>query len=285
MTTNQNSNGTRLIQPQRPSSKYSSPPAIAPVNLTQPKEDVRDEMAYGSYSSYVQQQHFTPFHTNPYSVYQHTYSPMLRPPFGQPPPLSPLESYTPSTPTQTNTGSTSSTTSYHHTPPPPPSAYSPPSKPGQSLLRDKRQTLPPSFKVPCGKEGSKKHILLTRPEDALDGMRKRLNMTTNITPPSSSSSSSTSSSPHSPAKPLNNNTVPMNFVKGCLIQLVNGELKRVEDMRTEDFVLSAERSPELRLADSTVVKIEGNETVGTTVITLSYNQRRTQVKLTNPLFL
>lgn len=270
----QNPNGTRLVQPQRLTSKYPSPPAVAPVNLTQPKEDVREEMAYSTYPSYVTTQHFSPFHTNPYTTYPHSYPPMIRTTFGQPPPLSPLDTYSPTTPTPN-----SASTSYHTTP----SAYSPPSKPGQSLLRDKRPPpLPPSFKVPSGKEGSKKHIILTRPEDAIDvTTRKRLNMittTTAITPPSSSSSSSTSSSPHSPAKPLNNNTLSIHFAKGRLIQLDNGELKRIEDMRTEDFVLSAERNPELRLADSTVVKIDVNENFGTTIITLSYNQRRAQVR-------
>lgn len=81
----------------------------------------------------------------------------------------------------------------------------------------------------------------------------------------------------SPKRTLNNNTVGGNFAKGSLIQLANGELRRVEDMRTEDFVLSAQQSPELRLADSTVVRIKESNATGTAIITLSYNQRRTQV--------
>lgn len=83
--------------------------------------------------------------------------------------------------------------------------------------------------------------------------------------------------PLSPKRTLNNNTVPGNFAKGSLIQLANGELRRVEDMRTEDFVVSAQQSPELRLADSTVVRIKENSVAGTATITLSYNKRRTQV--------
>lgn len=90
----------------------------------------------------------------------------------------------------------------------------------------------------------------------------------------------TVSPPQSPLKPGNNNLVHSgNFTKGSLIQLVNGELRRVEDMRTEDFVNSAERSPDLRMADSTVVKIDENHAMGTSAITLSYNRRRTQVCL------
>ncbi|KAK4886646.1 hypothetical protein RN001_002917 [Aquatica leii] len=83
----------------------------------------------------------------------------------------------------------------------------------------------------------------------------------------------------SPAKAGNNNIVLVgNFTKGSLIQLVNGELRSAEDMRTKNFINSAERSPELRLADSTVVRTEENPITGTGTVTLSYNQRRTQVK-------
>lgn len=51
----------------------------------------------------------------------------------------------------------------------------------------------------------------------------------------------------------------------------------MEDMKTEDFVMSAEQCPKLRLADSTVVRIEENPITGTATITLSYNQRQSQV--------
>ena len=67
-----------------------------------------------------------------------------------------------------------------------------------------------------------------------------------------------------------------NFTKGSLIQLANGELRRVEDMRTEDFVTSAERSPVLRLDPSTVVRIQ-ECAGGTAKLTLSYGEFRTQV--------
>ncbi|VEN63202.1 unnamed protein product [Callosobruchus maculatus] len=86
------------------------------------------------------------------------------------------------------------------------------------------------------------------------------------------------SPPRSPKRTINNNTVSGNFTKGSLIQLHNGELRRIEDMRTEDFVMSAERSPELRLAESTVVRIEEGQS-GTATITLTYNQRRAQVEV------
>lgn len=92
-------------------------------------------------------------------------------------------------------------------------------------------------------------------------------------------SSATSSPPRSPKRTLNNNNILSDsYSKGSLIQLANGDLRRVEDLRTEDFVSSAEQSPKLRMTDSTVVRIEENPVAGTATITLSYNQRRTQVR-------
>ncbi|KAG5897499.1 hypothetical protein JTB14_031121 [Gonioctena quinquepunctata] len=131
-----------------------------------------------------------------------------------------------------------------------------------------------AFKIPSGKEGSLKHRILTRPDDTRSGPldlqkpqegRKRLQ--------------ATMSPPRSPKKSLNNNTLPSNFAKGSLIQLHNGELRRIEDMRTEDFILSAARSAELRLAESTVLKIEESPQMENATITLTYNNRCAQVDM------
>lgn len=50
----------------------------------------------------------------------------------------------------------------------------------------------------------------------------------------------------------------------------------MEELRTEDFILSAEKSPDLQLADSTVVKIltANNNNV---MITFSYDNNRSKV--------
>lgn len=61
-----------------------------------------------------------------------------------------------------------------------------------------------------------------------------------------------------------------NFGKGSLIELSTGELKRVEDMRTEDFVISSSKNPNLQLIDTTVVKVTP-QSKNMVVITLSYN--------------
>lgn len=302
----------------RTSIKYPSPPSginsvnSGPVNLSQSSQPVKEEMvatpinedisaAAASYSAvyarmYQHQQAvaaspggFTGLHyqasltggipgvagvPGPYgTLYPSPYAPMMRTSYVQPPPpLSPLETYSPP--------SSASATSPGTFVSPPVTFSTPVVKPGQSVLRDKRATATVtssasqgSFKVPSGKEGSLKHRILTRPAGESIGThgvisRKRL-------------PGSALSPPTTPTKPTlntNNNTIPGNFAKGSLIQLATGELRRVEDMRTEDFVHSAEKSPELRLAASTVVKIEEHPGTGTCVITLSYNENRTQVE-------
>uniref|UniRef100_A0A0K8TI46 AXH domain-containing protein n=2 Tax=Lygus hesperus TaxID=30085 RepID=A0A0K8TI46_LYGHE len=69
------------------------------------------------------------------------------------------------------------------------------------------------------------------------------------------------------------------FAKGSLIRLTNGELKRVEDMRTEDFISSAESSSLLRLDPSTVVRIESTNESTSAILTLSYGPDRSQVEV------
>ncbi|KAL3275115.1 hypothetical protein HHI36_019886 [Cryptolaemus montrouzieri] len=275
------SNGTRLAPPPRPVSKY--PPQstiITPVNLTQHKEEtsIEDLQQFNAYARlFPHNAHFP--HFSPYpSLYPHYAAHMMRQPNYPQTPLSPLETYSPTTPSGTNSSTFLSP------------SYSPPSilKSNQTIVKGKRTppqtqlSQPPSpnqgFKVPSGKEGSLKHRILTRPEDVsrstnpipldlqkqMEAPRKRL--------------LATMSPPRSPKKSLNNNCVIAGgFAAGSLIQLANGELRRIEDMRTEDFISSAENNPELRLAESTVVKIEENKSTGNATITLSYNQRRTQV--------
>lgn len=67
-------------------------------------------------------------------------------------------------------------------------------------------------------------------------------------------------------------------MKGSLIELANGEKKRVEDMRKEDFILSAEKSSELELADSTIVRITPSSSNQQNVfVSFSYDNSRSQV--------
>lgn len=67
------------------------------------------------------------------------------------------------------------------------------------------------------------------------------------------------------------------FKKSSLIALENGDLKRIEDMRTEDFTESAEKSSEMKLSDSTVNKImKGPKNV---IVTLNYDISRPSIDI------
>ncbi|XP_050517648.1 protein mono-ADP-ribosyltransferase PARP4 isoform X2 [Diabrotica virgifera virgifera] len=301
-------NGTRLAPPPRPVSKYPSPPATitAPVNLVQSKEEITEDMSpYSTYRMFPPTPQYTHF----------PYPNLCQPPYLQmrtsfaTTPLSPLDTYSPTTPTVTASFLT------------PPNSYSPPTsiKPvstslrpttpsglkSATIVRDLREKKTPplqtqvinaqnlnsqnsSFKVPSGKEGSLKHRILIRPDEvsprggpldlqkSIEGRKRLLATAANTT--------ATMSPPRSPRKPpLNNNTITGSFAKGSLIQLHSGEMRRIEDLRTEDFILSAAKSAEVKLAESTVVKIEDNQQLGNTTITLTYNNRRDQVGIESTL--
>lgn len=58
-----------------------------------------------------------------------------------------------------------------------------------------------------------------------------------------------------------------------MIELANGELKRVEDMRAEDFITSSNKNPSLQLADTTVLKLSAIPD-NKVVITFVYNNNK-----------
>ena len=72
---------------------------------------------------------------------------------------------------------------------------------------------------------------------------------------------------------------PPHFLKGSIIQLANGDLKRVEDLQTEDFVSSAQVSADLKVDSSTVVRIEEHPDLGTATLGFSVGEHRVQVSL------
>ncbi|XP_071370778.1 ataxin-1a [Centroberyx affinis] len=88
-----------------------------------------------------------------------------------------------------------------------------------------------------------------------------------------------------PAPPPPSGTVappslPPYFIKGSIIQLADGELKRVEDLKTEDFIQSAEISSELKIDSSTVERIEGSHTSPNfAVVQFSVGEHRSQVSV------
>ncbi|XP_010178942.1 PREDICTED: ataxin-1 [Mesitornis unicolor] len=74
-------------------------------------------------------------------------------------------------------------------------------------------------------------------------------------------------------------TLPPYFMKGSIIQLANGELKKVEDLKTEDFIQSAEISNDLKIDSSTVERIEDSHSPGIAVIQFAVGEHRAQVSV------
>lgn len=68
------------------------------------------------------------------------------------------------------------------------------------------------------------------------------------------------------------------FYRGAMIRLEDGSFRRVEEMRTEDFVNSASRSNDLALTKCTLLRL--NERGDQLALTLTYDRNRTQVRNT-----
>ncbi|XP_034113713.1 ataxin-1-like [Drosophila albomicans] len=78
------------------------------------------------------------------------------------------------------------------------------------------------------------------------------------------------------------------FHKGSYIELSTGVMRRVEDIRTEDFIQSALRSPHFQLLEATVVKIDRTSAGPNIIITFSYATQHLKVNMevtaSHPLF-
>ncbi|KXJ71232.1 hypothetical protein RP20_CCG021164 [Aedes albopictus] len=180
---------------------------------------------------------------------------------------SPLQTHHPFLPPMPSSSSTassqpSSTSQRHHSMPHPSSSalshHPHPSLAADGGLRLEQLPQDNEFKVPSGKEGSMKHRILTRPASERD-VRRRSPTTKSTTI----------------FRPYENGTTT-NFTKGALIQLAE-ECKRVEDVRTEDLVQTAEKSANLRLAESTAVKITPRN--NNVIITFSYDNNRSRIDI------
>ncbi|KAF3697088.1 Ataxin-1 Spinocerebellar ataxia type 1 protein -like protein [Channa argus] len=66
------------------------------------------------------------------------------------------------------------------------------------------------------------------------------------------------------------------FTKGSLIELASGRLKRVEELRTEDFLRSADTSPEFHLSACTVLLISPSSAQGFSHLQVHLTDRNTQ---------
>ncbi|XP_053698058.1 ataxin-1 [Sabethes cyaneus] len=218
------------------------------------KDNKQDHKQLHQHSSHLQQlqQHQTPSGSivaGSLSQGHHSY-PSLPP------------SSAPFVPTSSST-SISSSNQRHHSMPHASSLTSHPhgNHPHQLSLDGQRLEQIPSdneFKVPSGKEGSLKHRILTRPVSDREARRRSpITKSTTI------------------FRPFENGSTT-NFTKGALIQLA-GECKRVEDVRTEDLVQTAEKSSDLRLAESTAVRITPRN--NNVIITFSYDDNRSRIDI------
>lgn len=82
---------------------------------------------------------------------------------------------------------------------------------------------------------------------------------------------------HSISPPSSPVSLPPFFMRGSIIQLADGELKRVEDLKTEDFIQSAEISSELKIDSSTVERIDSGQSPNAVVIQFSVGELKAQV--------
>uniref|UniRef100_A0A3P8T317 AXH domain-containing protein n=1 Tax=Amphiprion percula TaxID=161767 RepID=A0A3P8T317_AMPPE len=87
------------------------------------------------------------------------------------------------------------------------------------------------------------------------------------------------SPPHHTSSPALHPSPPAllpHFTKGSLIELASGRLKRVEELRTEDFLRSADTSPEFHLSTCTVLLISPSSTQGFSHLQVHLTDRNTQ---------
>jgi len=272
------------LKAPRASSKYAAAAVVdcRPVNLTAVKEppppppvdhhvrldDRHPYPVYGHPRLYV---NASPYHHHPYSMHQ------------PPAPYGVYTSpYAPVIPRDNR---------HHLMQPPQERRYpSPPNKNGGMAVGNgasPSSSPPEQFKVPngrdngCNKPSSVQHQRILPPPPPTLNVAVNHNNNNNIV---------VSAEP-SPKKPRRTTPEPLpstttktsNFTKGSLIRLANGNIKKVEDMRTEDFLNSVENSDLHRIDPSTVVRIEpvtDSSTVkGNIKITLSYgDQRNHQVR-------
>lgn len=76
---------------------------------------------------------------------------------------------------------------------------------------------------------------------------------------------------------------PSHFTKGAIIQLATGELKRVEDLQTQDFVRSAEASTGLKIDSSMVVDIRASsQKPGLVALRFAVGERQSKVCIDVP---
>ncbi|CAN7992099.1 unnamed protein product [Ixodes hexagonus] len=157
--------------------------------------------------------------------------------------------------------------------------------PGPSF--DKEAAGRPAYRAPTvggGREGSLKHRIL-HPPPSIHIVEPPASLLANAplsAPPIPLSRAELPrlavSSMHPPGAARSALHYPAYFIRGSIIQLGTGLLKKVEDLQTQDFVTSANVSRDLRIDSSRVLKIA--EASGDPVATLSFSVGQNQVQVT-----
>ncbi|NWY90370.1 ATX1L protein, partial [Loxia curvirostra] len=83
-------------------------------------------------------------------------------------------------------------------------------------------------------------------------------------------------------QPTGSSQLPSHFMKGAIIQLATGELKRVEELQTQDFVRSAEVSGGLKIDSSTVVDIQESQWPGLVTLHFVVGEQQSKVSIDVP---
>ncbi|KAG8437493.1 hypothetical protein GDO86_008267 [Hymenochirus boettgeri] len=83
-------------------------------------------------------------------------------------------------------------------------------------------------------------------------------------------------------QPPHSTALPSHFMRGAIIQLATGELKRVEELQTQDFVRSAELSGGLKIDSSTVVDIQESQWPGFVTLNFIVGEQQSKVCLDVP---
>ena len=79
---------------------------------------------------------------------------------------------------------------------------------------------------------------------------------------------------------------PMCYARGSMIQLADGTIRRVEEMRTEDFMSCVKSSTELSVDVSSVLRIDrksGDRAGKTAYVTLAVGRRKDAFTVETPL--
>ncbi|VDM97759.1 unnamed protein product [Thelazia callipaeda] len=105
------------------------------------------------------------------------------------------------------------------------------------------------------------------------------------TPSSSLTSSTSSASEPSSLSSIQMRPLPLqpyypsHFMRGTVIRLQSGLLKRIEEMSTEDFVLSAAMKSDMILCSSVVMRIQETEKDRQVLVTFAVGEQRLQVTI------